>query len=449
VSESSSAERRRSPALPADREDDVKALAHAATHDPLTGLPNRSLLNTRLERALERHRRREETVAVVFLDLDLFKKVNDSLGHRAGDELLVAAAERIHATVRPSDTVARFGGDEFVVVCEGLIGEIEAMGIADRIRESLERVFTIQGHEVYISASLGVAFPRSDDYDAESMLTDADTAMFRAKEAGRGRCEPYDRHMRERAMERLETEAALRRALEMGQLLLAYQPVVDLGTARVNGVEALVRWAHPERGLIPPQRFITLAEETGLIVAVGSWAIEAAFAQQASWSDTGLSSSVNVSVRQLSRPELVGTVANALETSGVDPARISLEITENAVIEDPAATLSALRALKSLGVQLLLDDFGTGYASLSALRRFPVDGIKIDQSFVKGVARHSQDRAIVAAVVRLANDLGLTVVAEGVETSEQRNVLLELGCRWGQGYLFSAALGPEEVRLLA
>jgi len=427
----------------------VEALAYAATHDPLTGLPNRSLLDRRLVAALDRHRRREETVAVIFLDLDLFKKVNDSLGHRAGDELLVAAAGRIQSVIRPSDTVARFGGDEFVVICEGLIGEIEAMGIADRIREALERVFVVQSHEVYVSASLGVAFPRSDDYDAESILADADTAMFRAKEAGRGRCEPYDRRMRERAIERLETEAALRRALETGQLRLAYQPVVDLASGRIDAVEALVRWDHPERGLLNPDSFIALAEETGLIVAVGSWAIDAAFAQQARWSGTGLSSSVNVSGRQLTRPELVGSVGAAIEASGVDPARIHLEITENAVIEDPAATMSALRALKALGVGLVLDDFGTGYASLSALRRFPIDGIKVDRSFVRGVARFPEDRAIVRAVVRLASDLGLSVVAEGVESTEQRDVLLELGCRRGQGYLFSAALGPEEVELLA
>ncbi|HZU71765.1 MAG TPA: EAL domain-containing protein [Acidimicrobiales bacterium] len=452
MSDQQAAERRRHPSAVPERSDDedpVEALAYAATHDPLTGLPNRSLLDRRLVAALDRHRRREETVAVIFLDLDLFKKVNDSLGHRAGDELLVAAAGRIQSVIRPSDTVARFGGDEFVVICEGLIGEIEAMGIADRIREALERVFVVQSHEVYVSASLGVAFPRSDDYDAESILADADTAMFRAKEAGRGRCEPYDRRMRERAIERLETEAALRRALETGQLRLAYQPVVDLASGRIDAVEALVRWDHPERGLLNPDSFIALAEETGLIVAVGSWAIDAAFAQQARWSGTGLSSSVNVSGRQLTRPELVGSVGAAIEASGVDPARIHLEITENAVIEDPAATMSALRALKALGVGLVLDDFGTGYASLSALRRFPIDGIKVDRSFVRGVARFPEDRAIVRAVVRLASDLGLSVVAEGVESTEQRDVLLELGCRRGQGYLFSAALGPEEVELLA
>src|SRR5579884_2765254 len=303
-----SAERRRprtespAPGAGAPDEDEMTArLAYAATHDDLTGLPNRTLLRQRLDEALDRHRRLEGAVAVIFFDLDRFKKVNDSLGHRAGDELLVAATRRIEGVVRPTDLVARFGGDEFVGVCQGLIGEIEALGIADRIRETLERPFTIAGQAVYVSASLGVAWPRSngvpgagpgagdgeEQSDADSLLSDADAAMFVAKQRGRGRTEPYDRRLRDRARERLETEAALRSALENDELRLAFQPVVEMATGRVAGVEALIRWDHPERGALRPDAFILLAEETGLISQVGAWAVREACRQQARWDALG------------------------------------------------------------------------------------------------------------------------------------------------------------------
>ena len=441
------------------------ALAYAATHDALTGLPNRTLLQQRLAEALDRHRRLEEAMAVIFFDLDRFKKVNDSLGHRAGDELLVAASRRIESVVRPSDLVARFGGDEFVVVCQGLIGEIEALGIADRIREALERPFTVNdshgaGQPVYISASLGVAWPRwglegEEPGDADSLLSDADAAMFAAKQRGRGRTEPYDRRLRERARERLATEAALRTALDSDELRLTFQPVVELATGRVAGVEALIRWDHPERGPLRPDAFILLAEETGLISQVGAWAVREACRHQARWdalredaAARTIWTAVNVSAYQLARPELAQALQEALAESGVDPSHIHLEITESAVVEDPAAGLEALRALKAHGVTLVLDDFGTGYASLSALRRFPVDEIKIDRSFVEGVTRHAADRAIVSAVIRLGHDMGLSVVAEGVESAEQRDLLVELGCPLGQGYHFSRPLSPGEVRSL-
>ena len=429
---------------------DIAALTHAATHDPLTGLPNRGLLHDRLARALERHREGTApgALAVVFFDLDGFKKVNDSLGHGAGDDLLAEAARRVAASVRPTDVVARFGGDEFVVVCEGLTWELEALGVADRIRQTLERPFLVDGQEVYVSASLGVSYLRSPDDNADSLVSDADAAMYEAKQRGRGRTEPYDSELRGRARERLRTEAALRSAVDRGELRLEFQPVVDLATGVTIGVEALIRWDHPERGALPPGAFIRLAEETGLIGRIGAWAVRQACAQQAEWDQLAhpLTTAVNVSARQLARPELREALADALATTGADPGHLRLEITESAVVEDPVAGRAAMQALKALGVKLVLDDFGTGYASLSALRRFPLDAIKIDRSFVDGMVRYPQDRAIVAAVIRLGGDLGLEVVAEGVESADQRDLLLELGCRMAQGYYFAPPLGPEQVR---
>ncbi|MHB1925609.1 MAG: putative bifunctional diguanylate cyclase/phosphodiesterase [Acidimicrobiales bacterium] len=433
---------------------EVEALAYAATHDVLTGLPNRELLYRRLSRALELHYQEDETLAVIFFDLDRFKKINDSLGHRAGDELLVAASRRIEAVVRPTDLVARFGGDEFVVVC-ARIREIEALGVADRIREALERAFTIEGQPVYISASLGVAFPRGADADPDGLLSDADAAMFEAKRRGRSRTEVFARRLRERALERLETEAALRVAIETDNLRLAFQPIVELESGMTRGVEALIRWDHPHRGVMDPQAFILLAEETGLICQVGAWAARRACSCQAEWDrlaalhgTTQLTTAINVSAHQLVRPDLMEALESCLGVADFVPGRIRLEITESAVIEEPTAGLSALRALKQLGVGLILDDFGTGYASLSALRRFPLDGIKIDKSFVSGMVSHRQDRAIISAVAGLAEDLGLELVAEGVESERQREMLLELGCRLGQGFLFSKALEEGQVRRL-
>ena len=445
-------DRRRHPeALPPDPE--LEKLAHAATHDVLTGLPNRELLYRRLSVALERRERTDETVAVIFFDLDRFKKVNDSLGHRAGDELLVGASRRIESSVRPTDLVARFGGDEFVVICEQ-VREIEALGVADRIRQSLERPYTVLGRVVYVSASIGVAFPR-DDPDPESILSDADAAMFEAKRKGRGRTEVYVRRLRERAMERLETEAALRSAIEGEGLRLVFQPIVELESGSLRGVEALIRWDHPERGVLPPEDFIRLAEETGLISQVGAWAARRACRAQVGWdqiaADQGRSSittAINVSAHQLDRSDLLETLEASLTAPGFNPSRIRLEVTESAVVEQDTVGLAALRSLKRLGVGLILDDFGTGYASLSALRRIPLDGIKIDRSFVSGLVRHQEDRAIVAAVVRMAGDLGLEVVAEGVESEEQRQILLDLNCRLGQGFLFSKPLEEHEVRAL-
>jgi Amt family ammonium transporter len=458
LSEPGPAERRRvrpPPGLAGEETDEQLAeLTHAATHDVLTGLANRELLYERLDRALEARKENGLRMAVIFFDLDRFKRVNDSLGHRAGDELLVGASRRIEATVRPTDLVARFGGDEFVVVCGGLLGEIESIGIADRIRENLEEPFVIEGRSVYVSASLGVAYAR-DGSDAESLLSDADAAMFEAKRRGRGRTEIYDRRLRERAVERLETEAALRKALAEGGLHLVFQPVVELDNGSLQGLEALTRWDHPVRGPLPPEVFIRLAEDIGIIGQVGAWAVRQACQAQIEWDRLAravgrrpVTTAINVSAHQLLRHELFTALRESLEDPQLDPSRIRLELTESAVIEDPQAGLSAMRDLKSLGVSLVLDDFGTGYASLSALRRFPIDTIKIDRSFVAGMVTNGQDRAIVSAVVRLGLDLGLEVVAEGVESTPQRDMLLELGCRLGQGYLYSRPLEHDQVREL-
>jgi diguanylate cyclase (GGDEF)-like protein len=443
--------RRHHGALPPDPE--LEKLTYAATHDVLTGLPNRELLGRRLSVALDRRGRADETVAVIFFDLDRFKKVNDSLGHRAGDELLVAASRRIESEVRPTDLVARFGGDEFVVICEQ-IREIEALGVADRVRQALERPFTILNRPVYVSASMGVAFPR-DSPDPEAILSDADAAMFEAKRKGRGRTEVYIRKLRERAIEKLETETALRAAIEGEGLRLVFQPIVEMGSGTLRGVEALIRWDHPARGVVAPEEFIRVAEDTGLISQVGAWAARRACRTQAGWDllveERGadpITTAINISAHQLDRSDLLETLESSLTAPGFDPSRIRLEVTESAVVEDPAAGLTALRALKRLGIGLMLDDFGTGYASLSALRRFPLDGIKIDRSFVSGVVTHREDRAIVAAVIHLAEELGLELVAEGVESEEQRLILMELGCRRGQGFLVSKPLEEAEVRAL-
>lgn len=443
--------RRQHDALPPDPE--LEKLAYAATHDVLTGLPNRELLQRRLSVALDRRERADETVGVIFFDLDRFKKVNDSLGHRAGDELLVAASRRIESEVRPTDLVARFGGDEFVVICEQ-IREIEALGVADRIRQALERPFTILNRPVYVSASMGVAFPR-DDPDPAAILSNADAAMFEAKRKGRGRTEVYVRKLRERALEKLETETALRAAIEAEGLRLVFQPIVEMSSGALRGVEALIRWEHPERGVIAPEEFIRVAEDTGLISQVGAWAARRACRAQAGWDQLveergvdPITTAINISAHQLDRADLLETLESSLTAPGFDPSRIRLEVTESAVVEDPGGGLTALRALKRLGIGLVLDDFGTGYASLSALRRFPLDGIKIDRSFVSGLVRHREDRAIVSAIIRMAEELDLELVAEGVESEEQRIILMELGCRRGQGFLFSKPLEDSEVRAL-
>ena len=428
-------------------------LSHAALHDTLTRLPNRALFLDRLGLALRRTERRSGSVAVLFCDLDRFKVVNDSLGHDAGDRLLVDVAKRIVTALRPADTVARFGGDEFTILCEDIAGEIEAATIAQRIVDVFRDPFLLEDGEVFLATSLGIAIARGNDDRAEDLIRDADAAMYRAKERGKGRYEIFDEAMRADAVARLETESALRRAVERGELRLHYQPEVDLATGDVHGFEALVRWDHPARGLLGPNAFIPLAEETGLIVPIGEWVLREACTEAARWATVTsepLTLSVNLSARQLAQQDLVAMVRRAMAETGINPATLCLEITESAVMESGSATTAQLRALKSLGIRLAIDDFGTGFSSLAHLRRFPVDTLKIDGTFVAGLGHEPQDASIAAAVISLSHALGLDTVAEGIETEEQLTILRGLGCDLGQGYLFGRPAPIEEtVQLLA
>jgi diguanylate cyclase (GGDEF)-like protein len=419
-------------------------LTHHALHDPLTGLPNRTLLLDRLEVALAQRNR--GGIAVVFVDLDHFKLVNDSLGHAAGDTLLAAAATRLRAVVRPGDTVARFGGDEFVVLAESAIGERDAEGLAERLAGALAEPFDLGGNEVFVTASIGIAVSDGIDEDAHGLLRDADAAMYRAKEAGRARYEVFDALMRAGAVRRLEIVNDLHRALERNQFVLHFQPQIDLRTNSLIGVEALLRWVHPDRGLVPPMEFIPVAEETGLINELGRWVLRAACQQGRTWLDRfpdrqPLVMSVNLSGRQLSQPRLADEVAAALEESGFPPHLLVLEITESVLMNDTATTIQTLEALKLLGVRLAIDDFGTGYSSLTYLQRFPIDILKIDKSFVDGLGgANLEESAVTRTIVSLAKTLRLETVAEGVERSEHVRELQSLNCDIGQGYFFARPL---------
>ncbi|HEY4097945.1 MAG TPA: EAL domain-containing protein [Baekduia sp.] len=416
-------------------------------HDPLTELPNRALVMDRLQHAVQRADRADGQVALVFLDLDHFKNVNDSLGHRAGDQVLCQVADRLRAAVRPGDTVGRFGGDEFVVLCEGVAGEAMALAIAGRLAEAFHLPFAGGGDEHCLGASIGIALLDPDE-DPEALLRDADAAMYRAKERGRGGIELFDTRMRERAVGRLQIEAGLRRALEDDELEVHYQPIVDFDDGSIAAVEALVRWRHPERGLLAPDEFIPVAEESGLIVPLGRRVLELACTQAAAWAALRpgrppLPVHVNLSPRQLHDQSLVETVQATLAATGAVPAALALEITESTLIDRRPARLALLERLRHLGVELLLDDFGTGWSSLSYLAQLPIGGLKIDRSFVAGLA--TGHAPIVDAVVRLARAFALPVVAEGVESVAQLEALRRLGCTLGQGYLFARPLPASEL----
>ena len=425
------------------------AIRHSALHDGLTGLPNRVLFLDRLGHALSQAERRRRTVAVIFLDLDRFKLVNDSLGHQAGDQLLLAATERIVGVLRPEDTLARFAGDEFVVLCEGLRDEHDATAVADRLTEAFADPFRLGQREQFVSASMGIAMPRRPDQTAEELIRDADAAMYRAKERGRARYELFDERMRVRTLLRMRTENDLRHALPQNQLEVHYQPIVALRDADLVGFEALLRWHHPRRGMVPPAEFIPVAEDSGLIASIGRWVLDQAASQAAAWRGRGGNSgrlmiSVNLSARQFTHGGLADDVAAVLEEAGIEADELTMEITESVLMEETDAAVETLQALKALGVRLVLDDFGTGYSSLSYLERFPLDGLKIDRSFVSGLDGGGSS-AIVAAIVSMARSLELSTTAEGVETEEQVDALRLLGCDYAQGWYFGRP-GPPRAQ---
>jgi diguanylate cyclase (GGDEF)-like protein len=428
----------------------AEELAHRALHDALTGLPNRVLFLDRLEVALARTKRRSATVGVFYFDIDGFKAVNDALGHEAGDQLLTEVARRVKGILRPADTVARLGGDEFAAVCEGNVDERVLVDAAERISKALAAPVDLDGTAVSVTASIGLTLASGDHGDADTLVREADAAMYRAKRAGGARHELWDDRMRRRVQRQLETEQALGRALERDELRLHYQPISDAQVGRIAGVEALVRWQHPERGLIGPDEFIPLAERTGQIVRMGSWVLRQALEQAAEWraerpDDRPLTMSVNLSARQLAQQDLVEVVAKALEDTGTFPAQLCFEITESVAMADAGTMVPALGELKALGVKIALDDFGTGYSSLSHLKGFPLDILKVDRSFVDGIDRNWVNRSIVAAVISLAGALGVTTVGEGVETTAQLEELTALSCDLIQGYWLARPQPPERM----
>ena len=429
-------------------------LRHQAFHDSLTELPNRQLFVDRLEQALARAERRESEIAVFFMDLDYFKLINDSLGHEAGDRLLLAVGERLRTCLRSEDTIARFGGDEFAVLLEVVASPSFVAQVADRIAKELEEPFILDGRQVFVTASIGIALDVSGRELPEELLRNADVAMFKAKGNGNCRYQVFDQSMHDQALRRLELENDLRRALEREEFIVYYQPKVSLELGKVCGFEALVRWKHPQRGLISPAEFIPLAEETGLMVPIGRWVLREACRQAKEWqtrhqtNDARLTVSVNLSPRQFHQTGLVESVAQVLEETGLDSCSLALEITESAVMQNAQLARTILQRLKDSGVRIEIDDFGTGYSSLSRLKHLPIDVLKIDRSFVLGLGEYDEDEHIVSSIINLAFGLGLSVVAEGVETPEQAARLRTLGCEIAQGYYFSKPLSSEALDAL-
>jgi diguanylate cyclase (GGDEF)-like protein/PAS domain S-box-containing protein len=436
-----------------DRKTMEAELERLALEDSLTGLPNRALFSDRLSHALER-RERDQATAIYFLDLDRFKRINDSLGHSAGDDVLREVAERLQRALRPDDTVARFGGDEFTVLCESVGGVLEAVAVADRLQRELSAPLRVGGAELRLSASIGVALAEAgDEVDGVRLIEDADAAMYRAKERGGERTELFDGLMRERAVAALTVEQELQRGLETGELRLFYQPFVELETGAIVGAEALIRWEHPKRGSLAPESFLDVAEESGLIVQVGAWGVNEACRQLAEWDRVrggpgDFRLAVNLSARQLTHADAVATVLEALQSHALDPQRLTIEVTESTAMADGDSGYRALGELSRAGVRIAIDDFGTGYSSLDHLRVMPADTLKIDRSFVSGMAPGAPDCALVAAAIAMGRALELEVVAEGIETSEQVAALRELGCPLGQGFLFSRPLPAEQFDLL-
>jgi diguanylate cyclase (GGDEF)-like protein/PAS domain S-box-containing protein len=425
-----------------------KQLVQSSFYDPLSGLPNRALFLTRVGFALERLQRRDTAFAVILLDLDRFKVVNDSLGHAAGDQLLKSVAERLASILRPEDMVARLSGDEFAIVVDDIAGLDEALGITTRIVQAMAEPFLLDDQELYSGASIGIAMSRPGYASADEVLRDANMAMHRSKAGGAGSYEVFDLEMQGQAMARFELETGLRRALERKELRVHYQPIVALDTGRIAGLEALVRWEQPSGTLVAPKDFIPMAEQTGLIVPLGEWVLREACEQLRRWEDADpacshLTVSVNLSPRHFAQPDLAARVAEVLRSTGLGPQRLKLEITESVLIEYSASVVGTIQALEALGVRLDVDDFGTGYCSLSYLHALPLDALKIDRSFTSRAA--PEDRKLLRAIVALAHNLGVAVVAEGIEDAELLAELRSLGCEFGQGFYFATPMVADEV----
>ncbi len=445
-----------------DRRKFEEQLAHHVLHDPLTDLPNRTLFLDRVERALARAERQKKSIAVLILDLDRFKIVNDSLGHSVGDQLLIQVAKRLQACVKPGDTVARLGGDEFTILLEDVTHITDPVHVAEAIGHNLANSFIINGHEFFITTSIGIVLSSQAHKSPDELLRDADVAMYRAKEHGKAQYEVFDTSMNACALERLQLETGLRQAIDREELEIHYQPLIrsteyisekneyEIGMGEIISMEALVRWQHPTRGMISPKDFIPLAEETGLIQPLGDWILAKACRQLQEWlqflpADIPLQVNINLSARQFQHPDLVENIANLLKQTGLPAKHLKIELTETVFIEDTESTITTLYRLKALGIKLAIDDFGTGWSSLSYLKRFPIDALKIDQAFVRGLLDDPGDQAIVLAVITLARTLGLQVIAEGVECAEQMNLLNEFGCDIGQGYYFSKPIPADDM----
>ncbi|MGQ0643805.1 MAG: putative bifunctional diguanylate cyclase/phosphodiesterase [Gemmatimonadaceae bacterium] len=438
--------------LLSEREVRERQLRHDSQHDALTGLPNRAYFMRRLGDATDRSRRMDDTLfAVVFLDLDDFKLINDSMGHHVGDEVIMAVARRLEECVRGGDIVARLGGDEFAILLERVADARDTAIVAERVQEALSKPFNVGGFDHRVTASIGVALSSSANERPEYLLRSADMAMYRAKSAGRNRFEMFDRAMHAEALARLQIENELRRAVDNQEFMLYYQPIVSLASGRIEMVEALIRWRHQERGVVAPADFVTIAEETGLIIPMGRWALREACRQIQAWQeelawDEPIGLSVNLSVRQFGQIDLVRTVAATLKETQLAPASLHLEITESAIISQSHPAVNIIHDLRALGVAIHLDDFGTGYSSLSYLHRIPLDAIKIDRAFTSAIDSENLSREVVRAILGLVRAVGVEAIAEGVTSETQVEVLRELGCEFAQGYLFSRPLPPDEIR---
>ncbi len=425
-----------------------ESLRYLANHDALTKLPNRLLLGDRLQQAISKARRSQQKMALMFLDLDRFKNINDTLGHDVGDMLICQVARRLAESIRASDSVARFGGDEFVIILEEIHDLNHISQVTEKVLRSIEQPFELGEHQVFVTASIGVAIFKDDADNVEEILKYADMAMYRAKERGRNNFQFYTAEMNERVQKLIDIENGLRRALNLGQFVLHYQPQMDLLSGRLIGIEALLRWNHPELGLIEPEGFISQAEESGLIIPIGEWVLKTACAQNKSWHEMGfppMAVAVNISPRQFRHRDLIRSVSCALEESGLESRYLGLEITESMVMHDVEIATEIMEELSATGVKLAIDDFGTGYSSLGYLKRFPIKRLKIDRTFVRDVNSNSNDSAIASAIVAMARSMNLEVVAEGIETETHLNCMVEKGCVMGQGYFFSRPLLPADM----